>query len=72
MDERRQFFGITYKNGLHAEMPKIKCFLIDWLIHVCHVTLMSGEKGRSVCVNLIEGTLSQVTDIILEFAYGGK
>lgn len=51
---------------------KDKMFLIDWLIHECHVTLMSGEKGRSVCVNLIEGTLSQVTDMILELAYGSK
>lgn len=49
---------------------KDKFFLIDWLVHECHVTLMSGKKGRSVCVNLIEGSLSQVTKLILQLAYG--
>lgn len=48
-----------------------KMLLIDWLIHECHVSLMSGEKGRSVCVNLIEGTKTQIADLILKLAYGG-
>lgn len=47
-----------------------KMMTIDWLIHECHVTLMSGEKGRSVCVNLIDGTLSQISDLINKLAYG--
>jgi hypothetical protein len=47
-----------------------KMMLIDWLIHECHVTLMSGQKGRSVCINLIEGTLKQISDLIIELAYG--
>ncbi|MCL2002919.1 MAG: hypothetical protein FWG72_02810 [Oscillospiraceae bacterium] len=46
-----------------------KMILIDWLIHECHVTLMSGEEGRSVCVNLIEGTLKQISDLIIKLAY---
>ena len=46
-----------------------KMLLIDWLIHECHVTLMSGEKGRSVCVNLIEGTVKQISDLIMKLAY---
>ncbi len=41
-----------------------KMLLIDWLIHECHVTLMSGEKGRTVCANLIEGTLPQLRDLL--------
>ena len=45
-----------------------KMMLIDWLIHECHVTLMSGLKGRSVCVNLIEGTLKQISDLIVKLA----
>jgi len=49
---------------------KNKMLLIDWLIHECHVTLMSGEKGRSVCINLIEGTLKQIAELIIELAYG--
>ena len=48
---------------------KSKMLLIDWLVHECHVTLMSGERGRSVCVNLIEGTLKQISDLILKLAY---
>jgi len=47
-----------------------KMMLIDWLIHECHVTLMSGEKGRSVCVNLIEGSKKQISDLIMQLAYG--
>ena len=48
---------------------KSKMFLIDWLVHECHVTLMSGARGRSVCVNLIEGTLKQISDLIMKLAY---
>jgi hypothetical protein len=55
---------------LQCKDTKSKMFLIDWLIHECHVTLMSGEKGRSVCINLIEGTLKQISDLILKLAYG--
>jgi hypothetical protein len=51
---------------------KSKMFLIDWLVHECHVTLMSGEKGRSVCINLIEGTLKQISDLIMKLAYGNE
>ena len=46
-----------------------KMMLIDWLIHKCHVTLMSGLAGRSVCVNLIEGTLKQISNLIIKLAY---
>lgn len=41
-----------------------KMLLIDWLIHECHVTVMSGEKGRSVCMNLIEGTHAQIKEML--------
>lgn len=46
-----------------------KMILIDWLIHQCHITLMSGAKGKSVCENLIEGTRKQILDLILKLAY---
>ena len=49
-----------------------KMLLIDWLVHECHVTLMSGAKGRSVCVNLIEGSLKQISDLINKLAYGNN
>ena len=54
--------------GCRDTTPKM--MLIDWLIHECHVTLMSGLKGRSVCVNLIEGTTKQISDLIMKLAYG--
>ena len=47
---------------------KEKMLLIDRLIHECHVSLMSGEKGRSVCVNLIEGTIPQLRDMLERLA----
>ena len=54
---------------LGCKTTKDKMLLIDWLVHECHVTLMSGEEGRSVCINLIEGTLKQIGDLITELAY---
>ena len=48
-----------------------KMLLIDRLVHECHVTVMSGERGRSVCINLIEGNLSQLRDL-LETLAGNK
>ena len=45
-----------------------KMLLLDWLVHECHVTVMSGAKGRSVCVNLIEGTLAQLRDMLEKLA----
>jgi len=42
--------------------------LVDWLMHECHVTVMSGLKGRSVCVNLIEGTQAQIREMLEKLA----
>lgn len=47
---------------------KSKMLLIDRLVHECHVTLMSGEKGRSVCMNLIEGTTAQLSEMLERLA----
>lgn len=41
-----------------------KTRLIDGLLHECHVSVMSGIKGRSACLNLIEGTTSQIRDML--------
>ena len=41
-----------------------KMLLIDWLVHECHVSVMSGIEGRSVCVNLIEGSAKQLRDML--------
>jgi hypothetical protein len=62
-------FGNFIKKWPGCLDKKDKMQLIDWLVHECHVTLMSGERGRSVCVNLIEGTLKQISELILKIAY---
>jgi len=54
--------------GCKEAAQKMMC--VDWLIHECHMTLMSGLAGRSVCVNLIEGTKTQISDLINGLAYG--
>lgn len=54
----------------HSKETVQKMMLIDWLIHQCHITIMSGAKGRSVCVNLLEGTQKQIYDLINKLAYG--
>jgi hypothetical protein len=43
---------------------KEKMLLIDWLVHECHVSVMTGGQGRSICVNLIEGTIAQIRDML--------
>lgn len=62
-------FDSFLKKWPGCRSTKDKMFLIDWLVHECHVTLMSGEKGRSVCINLIEGTLGQISALINKLAY---
>ena len=65
-----EIFEHFAKTWPHLKETSQKMMLIDWLIHQCHVTLMSGAKGRSVCVNLLEGTKKQILDVINNLAYG--
>ena len=62
-------FNEFMKRWPKCKDSKSKMLLIDWLIHKCHVTLMSGELGRSVCVNLIEGTKTQISELINKLAH---
>ena len=55
--------------GCHTAQEKM--MLVDWLVHEFHVTLMTGAQGRSVCMNLIDGTLKQISELITTLAYGG-
>lgn len=62
-------------NKFVAEWPRMKnevekMRLIDWLIHEFHINLLSGSKGRFVGVNLIQGTKTQIKELILNLAYG--
>lgn len=52
----------------NAREYKDKMRLIDGLIHSFHVSIISGEQGRPVGVNLISGTKAQIAALITELA----
>ena len=57
------------------DWPKMKTSaekmrLIDWVIHECHLNMLSGVKRGFAGINLIEGTKKQVCELINELAYG--
>ncbi len=51
-----------------ARSVQEKMILLDWLIHEFHTC--QGIPGRPVAENVIQGTAEQVSDLILELAYG--
>ena len=51
-----------------CKTAKEKMLLTDWLIHECHTSVMSGLKGRSVCMNLMEGTATQLRNTLEKLA----
>lgn len=64
-------------NSFIAQWPKMKdetekMRLIDWLIHEFHINLLSGNKGRFVGINLIQGTKTQIKELIQDLAYGSE
>lgn len=52
-----------------AHTPNDKMLLLDWLIHQCHLNLLSGVKRDFLGVNLIEGSKKQVGELIEQLAY---
>lgn len=52
-----------------AKTASDKMRLIDNLIHEFHVAAISGNKGRPVGVNLIQGTKKQIIELITELTY---
>jgi hypothetical protein len=66
-----EIFNAFTDNWLLCKSASEKMLLIDRLVHECHVSAMTGVKGRSVCMNLIEGTLSQIKNM-LEMLAGSK
>lgn len=66
-----EIFKAFTDNWLLCKSASEKMLLIDGLVHECHVSAMTGAKGRSVCMNLMEGTLSQIKDM-LELLAGHK
>jgi hypothetical protein len=42
--------------------------LIDGLIHAFHIAAISGKRGRPVGVNLIQGTKTQIIELIEELS----
>ncbi len=53
-----------------AVSPQVKMRLIDNLIHEFHMAEISGNQGRPVGVNLIQGTKSQIVKLICDLASG--
>ena len=59
-----EIFNAFADKWLLCKNEKEKMLLIDWLVHECHVSVMTGGQGRSVCVNLIEGTIAQIREML--------
>ena len=59
-----EIFNAFADKWLQCKNEKEKMLLVDWLVHECHVSAMTGGVGRSVCVNLIEGTIAQIRDML--------
>jgi hypothetical protein len=62
-------------NKFIEEWPKMKSDvekmrLIDWIIHECHLNMLSGVKRGFAGLNLIEGSKDQVVELINQLAYG--
>jgi len=50
-----------------------KMLLIDWIVHQCHKALIARHGltyTRPVAVNLIQGNMTQVMQLLQELAYG--
>jgi hypothetical protein len=46
-----------------------KMQLIDWVIHQCHLNMLSGVTRGFAGLNLIDGSREEVRNLILELAY---
>ena len=51
-----------------VKTPQEKMRLIDNMIHEFHIAVISGNKGRPVGVNLIQGSKKQIVELIEELA----
>ncbi|MDR2572072.1 MAG: hypothetical protein LBD23_17480 [Oscillospiraceae bacterium] len=63
------FFNEFIDKWPNTKNKEQKMLLIDWIIHKCHLNLLSGVTRHFAGVNLIEGTKQQVSDLILKLAY---
>jgi len=52
-----------------AKTDSEKMFVIDWLIHECHMNISSGAKRDFTGRNLIEGNYKETKRLIMELAY---
>jgi len=63
------FFNEYIEKWQKAKDHKMKMQLIDWVIHQCHLNMLSGVTRHFAGCNLIEGTKKQVSELILSLAY---
>jgi len=64
------FFNEFINKWSQAKTYHEKMLAIDYIIHECHLNMISNVKRCFAGLNLIEGTKKQVTGLILELAYG--
>jgi len=65
------FFNEFITKWERAKTYHEKMLAIDYIIHECHLNMISNVKRGFAGVNLIEGTKRQVSELILGLAYGG-
>lgn len=53
----------------YARTDSKKMFLIDWMIHQCHISMSTGLPLRFVTKNLIDASKKTAEKLILELAY---
>ncbi|MDR0948768.1 MAG: hypothetical protein LBM69_04560 [Lachnospiraceae bacterium] len=63
------FFNDFINRWPFAKSYHEKMQLIDWVIHQCHLNMLSGVKRGFAGLNLIEGSKEEVRNLILELAY---
>ena len=64
------FFNEFINKWERAKTYHEKMLAIDYIIHECHLNMISNVKRGFAGCNLIEGTKKQVSEFILELAYG--
>jgi hypothetical protein len=63
------FFNEFIEKWPSAKDYAEKMRLIDWVIHQCHLNMLSGVTRGFAAKNLFEGSKKELHDLILQLAY---
>ena len=66
------FFNEFINKWERAKTYHDKMLAIDYVIHECHLNMISNVKRGFAGCNLIEGNRKQVSELILDLAYGSS